>query len=96
MTTHTPTPNVNAKKNGPDSCTPILCKWCKKRPKEQIWSMGWSDKDDELYLWHWCNKENKKVYSPQFGKHPFTSRYIKGQRPLVVAAWNQANAQEVA
>ena len=38
------------------------CKECGKKPKEQIWAFGYSDKDDELYLQHFCQKEKKSVF----------------------------------
>lgn len=66
----------------------MFCPKCGKRPKEQIWAMGYSDKDDELYLVHWCNAENKKVYFPRLNKHPFTAWYVKGQRKHVRESWN--------
>lgn len=66
------------------------CSKCGKKPKEIIWSFGWSTsgKDDELYLHHWCNAENKKVCFPELKKHPFTANYVNGQRPQVRDAWN--------
>lgn len=70
----------------------LPCKSCGKKPKEQTWAMGFSDKDDELYLQHWCNRENKKVYFPKLKEHPFTAHFVNGQRPLVIAAWNELNA----
>lgn len=75
-----------------------LCKDCKKKPKEIIWAVGYSDKDNELYLVHWCNKQNGKVYFPELKKHPFTANYVNGQRPQVYEAWNTAqiaNLQEI-
>lgn len=73
----------------------VPCKLCGKKPKEQIWAMSYSDKDDELYLQHWCNAENKKVYFPQLKQNPFTAQYVKGQRPLIYEAWNEAQKKEV-
>jgi hypothetical protein len=65
------------------------CKDCGKKPKEQVWARGYTIKDDELYLHHWCNAKNNKVYFPEFKSHPFTAQYVNGQRPLVRAAWNK-------
>jgi hypothetical protein len=72
------------------------CKDCGKKPKEIIWAFGYSDKDDELYLVHWCNFQNKKVHFPELKKHPFTAHYVNGQRPLVREAWNNLNQKVVA
>ena len=66
------------------------CKDCGKKPKEEIVSFGFTDKDDELFLVHWC----KGVHVRFPKRDTFTAHYVNGQRPLVREAWNKN--QEVA
>lgn len=72
----------------------VKCLKCGKKPKEIIFAMGYSDKDDEFYLVHWCNAENKKTYYPKLKQNPFTAYYVNGQRPRVIAAWNEAQVNQ--
>jgi len=67
----------------------VNCRLCGKKPKEQIFAMGFSGKYDELYLVHWCNAYNRQCYFPKLKEHPFTANYVNGQRPQVIAAWNE-------
>lgn len=68
-----------------DSPKTALCKTCGKKPKQEIVAFGFSDKDDELFLVHWC--KGVHVRFPKRGT--FSANYVNGQRPLVVKAWNE-------
>lgn len=64
----------------------LQCKDCGKKPKREIIGWGYSDKDDELFLVHWCNGNH--IRFPEKGT--FYSTRPEFQEPLVVHAWNQS------
>ena len=64
------------------------CKECGKKPKQQVWAMGYGESDDQAYLVHWCTPKNKKVYFPEPKNSPFTAYVLKSQIRMVLESWN--------
>lgn len=67
----------------------LPCRECGIKPKRQIVSHGYTDKDDELFLVHNCGK--KSVRFPEKGR--FYDYMIAEQERRAIPAWNAEHGQ---
>lgn len=63
----------------------LPCRICGQKPKRHIWSHGYTDKDDELFLIHVCNGKADRF--PAKGR--FFDVMVPEQERRLIPAWNE-------